>query len=128
MEPDQKTNTNPAASGKRRFARVSLDAQVQVSVENSDQLFTSRVKDLSVGGVFIRTKSTRPIGTGIRLRLHVEKDGIVVETRGIIVREISVEEAEADDRLVAGLGVMFVDVDAQTLECLKTLVGKGTDY
>ena len=101
---------------RRRFARVSLDAQVSVSVSDSDRLFNSRIRDLSQSGVFILTDSTRPIGTGVTLKIAVAKEGVEFEARGIIVHEVN-EGPEA------GVGVMFTNI--ADFDALIQLIAMG---
>lgn len=103
---------------RRRFARVTLDAQVAVRVSDSDRLFNSRIRDLSQSGVFIITDSTRPIGTGVTLKIAVAKEGVEFEARGIIVHEV----AEGDE---TGVGVMFTNVD--DFRSLLTLIAMGVE-
>jgi Tfp pilus assembly protein PilZ len=113
------------ASGRerRRFARVALDAEVQVQVVDTESLFTSRIRDLSENGVFILSRSTRPIGTGIKIDIQVQDGGLQVKARGIIVHEVRPEHATAERP--AGVGVMFTEVEGTTLEHLKELMTHG---
>jgi uncharacterized protein (TIGR02266 family) len=116
-------STQPAGRERRRFTRVALDAHVQVSVVDADALFDSRVSDLSENGVFILTRSTRPIGTGIKLAIVVRDGELEVRASGIIVREVKPDQATAEQP--AGIGVMFTDVDDETSEHLDRLIQTG---
>jgi uncharacterized protein (TIGR02266 family) len=118
--------SDPAKQGgreRRRFTRVALDAHVQVSVVDTDALFDSRVRDLSENGVFILTKSTRPIGTGIKLAIVVRDGEMEVRAQGVIVREVKASDATPEQP--AGIGVMFTDVDDETAEHLHDLIDHG---
>lgn len=106
---------------RRRFTRVALDAHVQVRLGESG--FESRLKDLSINGVFILTPETRPIGTGLELSITVTEGGKQVRARGIIVHEVKPDEA-SDDR-PAGIGVMFLEVH-EGRKALEEIVSKGT--
>lgn len=106
---------------RRRFTRVALDAHVQVRLGESG--FESRLKDLSINGVFILTPETRPIGTGLELNITVTDGGKQVRARGIIVHEVKPEEADAERP--AGIGVMFLDVH-EGREVLEEIVAQGT--
>jgi Tfp pilus assembly protein PilZ len=108
---------------RRRFPRVALDAQVSVRVPSADTLFESRLRDLSANGVFIRTENTRPIGTGLELSIEVREGDVVVRARGIIVHEVTPDEAT--ESRPAGIGVMFVDVDPDTVIALDDLIARG---
>ncbi len=90
---------------RRKFTRVALDAQVQVRLGEGG--FESRLKDLSVNGVVILTPETRPICTGLELNITTD-DGGQIRARGIIVHEVTVDEATP--QRPAGIGVMFLEV------------------
>ena len=91
---------------RRRFARVALDTHV--SVKLGEVGFESRLKDISVNGVFILTSETRPIGTGLEVSINLSEGGRQIRARGIIVHEVVREEATP--RRPAGIGVMFLEV------------------
>jgi Tfp pilus assembly protein PilZ len=108
---------------RRRFTRVALDAQVRVNVIDTEALFDSRIRDLSENGVFILTKSTRPVGTGIQLAIVVRQGDLEVRAKGVIVHEVKAEEATPDRP--AGIGVMFTDVETTTTPDLERLMDRG---
>ena len=90
---------------------------------STDVLFETRIRDLSENGVFIITTDTRPIGTGLDLDIDVVAGGVRLQVRGIIVHEVT--EAEATDARPCGIGVMFMDVEPQTLSVLERLIALG---
>lgn len=101
---------------RRKFARVALDAQVAVKVSDTDRLFKSRIRDLSQSGVFIFTDTTRPIGTGIKLNIAVNKENVEFRADGIIVHEVT-------DGEHPGVGVMFTDIG--DFDALLQLIAMG---
>ena len=113
-------DSEPKGRERRQFARVALDARVSVRVKDSNQLFESRIRDLSQSGVFILTETTRPIGTGVTLRIVVEKEGVEFEADGIIVHEVTPEESPGAS---PGVGVMFTNVSG--FESLLKLIAMG---
>jgi len=108
---------------RRRFSRVALDARVRVNVLDADTLFESRIRDLSENGVFILTRSTRPVGTGIQLEIVVRQGELEVRAKGVIVHEVSAEDATSDNP--AGIGVMFTDLEGDTAAALQRLMNVG---
>ena len=107
---------------RRRFTRVALDAQVQVRVPSTDVLFESRVRDLSENGVYIITSQTRPIGTELDLVIDVANGSGVVEAKGLIVHEVTPDEAT--DRRPVGMGIMFIEV-LSSIDDLRNLIASG---
>lgn len=108
---------------RRRFTRVALDAQVRVNVVDTDALFESRIRDLSENGVFILTRSTRPVGTGIQLEIVVRQGELELRATGVIVHEVPAASATLDNP--AGIGVMFTNLQGGNAEDLKRLMSIG---
>ncbi|MCP4501180.1 MAG: PilZ domain-containing protein [Deltaproteobacteria bacterium] len=108
---------------RRKFSRVALDALVHVTAPRAEVLFTSRIRDLSGKGVFILSDRTRPIGTGLDIQIEVTHEGHLIQATGIIVHEVTTEEATP--MRPAGVGVMFTDVHPDTQEALHKLMKEG---
>ena len=107
---DENESDASEASGRnrRRFSRVALDAQVAVKLSSVEGGFESRLKDLSENGVFILTSVTRPIGTGLQVRITVVEGAHSVRARGIVVHEV--KQGEGTEGHPAGIGVMFLEI------------------
>ncbi|MFZ9886330.1 MAG: PilZ domain-containing protein [Myxococcota bacterium] len=112
-------------SERRQVSRVPLDAQVTVTVTDTDALFRSRVRDLSERGVFILAQHTRPIGTSVRVSMILQLENVVLEVRGLIVHEVPADAAT--EERPAGMGVMFTEVPDESQALLRYLVQKANE-
>ena len=112
------------ARERRRFPRVLLEADVFVEAETEQSLFKSRLRDLSENGVFIRTTNTRPLGTGVRLRIEIVRRDLRVVVRGIVVH--LVDARDETDAAPAGMGVMFTEVDPSSQAALRAMIAMGS--
>jgi uncharacterized protein (TIGR02266 family) len=110
-----------APPNRRRFVRVPLRARVALSSPTVRDLIDGPLHDISVGGLFIKTKARRPIGTKISIRIVVPADDVTLELNGEVVRAVSVEESRHSHH-PAGLAVMFTDLDERTRQALRRLV------
>jgi Tfp pilus assembly protein PilZ len=108
-------------TNRRRFVRVPLRARVALSSPTVRDLIDGPLHDISEGGLFIKTKARRPIGTKISIRIVVPADDVTMELNGEIVRAVSVDESRRGGH-PAGLAVMFTDLDQPTKEALGRLV------
>jgi Tfp pilus assembly protein PilZ len=121
--PDDKPKEG--GSERRQVSRVPLDAQVTVTVTDTDALFRSRVRDLSERGVFILAQHTRPIGTSVRVSMILQLENVVLEVRGLIVHEVPADAAT--EERPAGMGVMFTEVPDGSQALLRYLVEKANE-
>jgi hypothetical protein len=98
---------------RRQFTRVALDAYVRVVIPAASASIDSRVRDLSENGVFLLSKSTRPIGTELLLHIDVTPD-LVIAARGIVVHEVKAGESSSDRP--GGMGIMFLEIQSDIEE------------
>lgn len=108
---------------RRKFPRVSLEADVRVKISKDSLRLDGRIRDLSENGVFIVTEQTRPIGTGIELTLILTEGAMTAKTKGIIVHEV--KKDEGTDEKPAGIGVMFLEISEEAVSSIRTLVSVG---
>lgn len=101
--------------------RVPLRARVALSSASLEELVAGPLHDISLGGLFIKTRARRPVGTQISIRIVVPSESVTLELRGVIVRVVSAEEA-LSLHMPAGLAVMFTDLDDPTTRTLARLV------
>lgn len=106
---------------------MSLDARVVLNFTSIEKLVTGPVHDLSVGGVFVRTWQTRPVGTQVWIKLVVEDGSTTIETRGTVVREVSSQESRRSGS-PAGIAIEFLQLDAETKQQLERLVTAVMEY
>jgi molecular chaperone DnaK len=102
-------------SDRRRFTRVPLDLLIQYRFESFDAFMSEYAADVSVGGMFVRTRDPRPIGTMIYLQFTL-KDGIrLIEALGKVVRVVSGGDEP-------GMGIEFVNLDEDSREMVEAIV------
>lgn len=84
---------------RRQHGRVAVNHEFA----SIDAFITEYVRDLSQGGVFIRTESPLPVGTRVDLKFTVIADDIeTVEGVGVVVRAVP-----RSPGAIAGMGVAF---------------------
>ncbi|HXQ27449.1 MAG TPA: PilZ domain-containing protein [Candidatus Acidoferrales bacterium] len=99
------------SKSNRRFQRIPTPKGVWVAWQNGTQSSVSRVRDLNVGGLFIATPTTAPLGTVVTILLSVPE--------GEIRSRATVRNVVAGE----GMGVEFTNMseaDAARLEKLIT--------
>jgi molecular chaperone DnaK len=94
-------------SDQRKHPRVSLNLLVQVDVESIDVFKNEHCANISLGGMFLKTKDVRPLGSSLFFQLKLKDGGPLIEGQAKVVR------VEKD-----GMGVEFESL----LEPSKSIV------
>lgn len=93
-------------------------SRVEVRVASREALQASYLRDLSLGGLFVRSKQPLPTATEVVIELTVA-GGSPTRLRGVVVRH-----EHGDDGAPRGFGVQFSTVDAETRAALELLLAE----
>jgi hypothetical protein len=83
---------------KRKRIRISFDAQVNIVFETVDVILNTRMKNISMNGIFVETDKTIPLNTPCHIEVIVTAphSRLTIETMGFVSRYDP-----------AGLGIKF---------------------
>lgn len=109
----------PLDSSRRRSKRIPLEAIVHYQVEGSE--FINLSSDISSEGIFIRNFSPPPVGTELRIKVHLPEvgGGVPVQLLGKVVRVV--DGVGVEER---GMGVEFLSVQAETQNAVRFFVNE----
>jgi c-di-GMP-binding flagellar brake protein YcgR len=116
MHPDKYILKHRIAPGRRHYKRVDprQAAWVYWSYEKLED--TARVRDLSLGGLFVATQETLPVGATLRLDFLVQEGAI--RAAGVV------RHAEPG----RGMGLKFTSVRGEDLQHLVELVNRSSAH
>jgi PilZ domain len=97
-------------SASRRYPRVKPPVGLVVACQNANRKWVSYVGGLGLGGLFIRTKETLPLGSVLSVMIAVPGDG--VRARAVV----------KDVRPSEGMGVGFVAMGIEDRQRLSSFV------
>ncbi len=100
---------------RREFVRQRV-SRVEVRVASQEAFRASYLRDLSLGGLFVRSRQPLPEGTAVVVELLVEARP-AVRLRGEVMRQ-----EHAPDGTPRGFGVRFSMVDAETKQALEQIL------
>ncbi len=110
---------------RRKAARLS--AEVKVDYRTLGSFITDWSRDISQGGIFIRTSLPLSIGDTIRLRVTLPGRDLPFALEGVVRW---VNSTHTDDGTPPGMGVEFTNLDDQLkseiAEFVKTLESDGS--
>jgi type IV pilus assembly protein PilZ len=108
--------------GRRELFRV--DAKVEVEFKSFDQFYREYSKNLSKGGIFIKSNNVLKPQTILEILLKLPGEESDFNILGEVVHVIEPEMSEAHG-WEAGMGVHFIDFDQGASEALEKYVAKS---
>lgn len=104
---------------RRRHQRVKLNLLVQFRLQSYDQFLADYASDVSLSGMFLRTKEPKPEGTLLYFQFTTKDDGSLIEGLGRVVRVVERDDGEDAP---AGMGIEFVNVEEPSMACIRDIV------
>ncbi len=106
---------------KRSGERTPIGLAVRLSYGTVDEFVDKFAVNISRGGLFIRTREPRPVGTRIAFELRLQTGEVAL--RGIgVVRWVQAESATASPPTAPGMGVQFAELDVASRALVERMV------
>jgi len=105
---------------RRKYPRIKLITKVAHISEDKFHYYYSR--DLSVGGIFLETENPYPEGSVLELEFPLPEVADKVRVKGKVVRVVEVEERHKGK--IPGMGIQFIEMDAETRAILADFVAR----
>lgn len=106
---------------KRDLHRVSVDLQVRLSFGTVDDFIERYAVNVSRGGVFVRTREARPLGSEVNLDLQLEDGADVIRGKGVVVWTTT-PSAPGEPNQGPGMGIKFTELDAESRALVDLIV------
>jgi type IV pilus assembly protein PilZ len=95
--------------------------KLMIDYQTLDQFFHDYATNISLGGVFIRSKNPLPVGTKLRVSFSLPGLKKMVETWGEVAHVL---DARSDEGFT-GMGIRFNDLDVASKKVIDDLVAEG---
>jgi len=106
---------------QKREPRTSIGLRVKLSYGSVDEFVEHFATNISRGGVFIRTRDPKPVGTQLDLELKLANGETVVRARGV-VRWVADENPTARPPVAPGMGIQFLALDDASRQVVERMV------
>jgi molecular chaperone DnaK len=106
---------------KRAGGRMPVGLAVRVSHGTLDEFVDRFAVNISRGGVFIRTREPKPVGTRVSLELKLHGGETVIRGEGV-VRWVQAKSAAARPPAAPGMGIQFTDLDEKSRALVERMV------
>lgn len=111
-----------STTSERRHPRIEAPT-VRLQIATRERFRRRFLRDLSQGGVYIRTQSVEPVGSEVRLELWPPGWDLPLRVRGEVVR-VAIADDEAAGPTAVGMGVQFKEVGPKNRELLAELLSE----
>jgi molecular chaperone DnaK len=106
---------------KRALPRTPVDLQVRLSFGTIDDFVERYAVNVSRGGVFVRTREVRPVGTPVNLDLQLS-DGVGVIRGTGLVAWIAAPSAPGEPAREPGMGIRFTHLESESQALVDLIV------
>jgi uncharacterized protein (TIGR02266 family) len=107
------------SSERRKHERIPVVARVSRIEEGKNNFYFTR--DLSVGGVYLKTDEEIPVGTILNLEISIQGIRDLLKMKGRVVR------VDRTGNKIEGIGVQFTDLDGYSEKNIESLFNKGDE-
>lgn len=114
------------AADTRREKRAPVSLKVRFKSATVDEFIEQYSVDISVGGLFIKTKSPMPIGTLLKFEFQLKDESRLIHGVGRVVWKRDENEAKGSD-VPAGMGIKFIKMDADSRATVDRIVAQRAD-
>jgi len=111
----------PAQDGEELRIHARAAVELDVSLGSEHNFYGGFAENLSVGGVFVATHLTRPVGEVIELSIHIPAHDLLVKGTGEVrwIREFN----DSSD-VPPGMGIKFLELAEGSQDAIDTFLAK----
>jgi uncharacterized protein (TIGR02266 family) len=102
---------------ERMEGRIPVSLKVEFRARSKDHV--AYTKDLSPHGAFIKSPQPLPVGTRLKLKIHLPGERAALSLDGEVMRAV---RPAAGSHLLPGIGVRFLDASPEARRALQELI------
>jgi molecular chaperone DnaK len=120
---EESEESSEDGADRRKYPRAPLQLLIQYRFDTLDDFLTEYAVDVSIGGMFIRTKQPKEEGSMVYLQFAL-RDGVkIFEGLGKVVRVNPPDESGR----IPGMGIEFVHLDEESKEIIDDIVARNLE-
>jgi uncharacterized protein (TIGR02266 family) len=109
----------------RKDKRAPVSLKVRFKSATLDEFMEQYAKDISRGGVFIKSKQPMPIGTLLKFEIQLKDESPLIHGVGRVVWKK--EAGDAADDSPSGMGIKFIRMDPECRALVDKIVNQRGD-
>ena len=110
----------------RKDKRAPVSLKVRFKSATVDEFIEQYARDISRGGIFIKSKSPMPIGTLLKFEFQLKDESRLIHGVGRVVWKRDTEEANGEEK-PPGMGIKFIKMDPQSRQLVEQIVSSRGD-
>lgn len=104
----------------RKDKRAPVSLKVRFKSATVDEFIEHYSKDVSRGGIYIKSSQPMPVGTLLKFQFQLKDDSALIRGVGRVVWTRAEEDAAAD--MPAGMGIKFIKMDNESRATVERIV------
>lgn len=105
---------------RRRDIRVPVLSLAKLRFPDFDTFLDEDSLNISKGGLFIKTRNAKPVGTKILFSLALEDNSKLIEGEGEVARVVT--ESGGGGNQVPGMAIKFTKLDGSSKELIDNII------
>jgi len=105
---------------KRKYSRV--EAKIKVAFKTIADLKVEYTRNISAGGMFLKTNQLLDPNAEIALTLHLPENMGKVAIKGKVIRLMSMTHPDDENKQVYGVGIRFVELSQVIKEKIEKVI------
>jgi len=111
-------------SGKEKRVHPRVDARIKVSFKSTGDFVEEYTKNISKGGIFLKTDKLLDPNAQIELMLSFPGSKKEHKILGRVTRLVVMSDPESEERQIYGVGIHFLNIDEQTMQMIDEVYCK----
>lgn len=105
---------------KRKYSRV--EAKIKVTFKTVEDLKVEYTRNISTGGIFLKTNQLLDPNAEINLTLHLPDEMGKVLIKGKVIRLMSMSHPEDESKQIFGVGIRFLELDQNVKDKIERII------
>jgi len=114
-------------SGKDRRIHRRIDARIKVSFKSTGEFIEEYTKNLSRGGIFLKTDKLLDPNARIELMMVFPNSKKEHKIIGKVTRLVVMSHPESEDKQIYGVGIHFLKMEDRTMEAIDEIYKKSRE-
>ena len=110
-------------SEKRQHPRFPTSISVRVKHKSIDDFVTEEIRNISKGGIFVKTSNPLPFGSGVDLEFILPTDNKTIKAKGIVMWSYDKNPGGASSQ-ENGMGLRLKDLSVQEINMIAEYIDK----
>jgi uncharacterized protein (TIGR02266 family) len=106
----------------KRQTGPRADVELDIDLSTYGKYYLSKLKNVSIGGAFVRTRELQPVGSDLKMKFRLPGDRNPIEASGKVVWTYA--QAGNTEPNSSGMGIQFTKIEENARERIAQFVAR----